>query len=44
MVLAVDGIEANQIACQMKSGDLLIALFGDCVGLDGAGANGIERL
>ena len=44
MVLAVDGIEADQIAGQMKSGDLLITLLGDGVGLDGAGANGIERL
>jgi hypothetical protein len=38
-----DGVKADQVARQMEAGDLLIALFGDGVALDGARTDSIER-
>jgi hypothetical protein len=38
-----DGVKANQISCQMETGDLLVALFSDGIAFDGAGTNGVQR-
>jgi hypothetical protein len=43
VVGGADGVKADQIARQMKAGDLLIALFGDGVAFDGARTNCIQR-
>ncbi len=43
MAAAHNGVEADQIAREVEAGNLLVALFGDGITLDGAGADSVKR-
>lgn len=42
--LCADGIKTHQITRQVKCSDLLIALLGDGITLNGSGADRVQRL
>lgn len=44
MHLRADGVKPHQIARQVKRRDLLVALFGDGITLNGSGADRVQRL
>ena len=43
MVTGADRIKAHQIARQVEAGDLLVALFGNGIALDGARTDSVQR-
>ncbi|CAI1604281.1 Uncharacterised protein [Serratia quinivorans] len=43
MLQTANGVKTDQIARQVKAGDLLIALLGDGITFDGPGADSVQR-
>ncbi|MOA31452.1 hypothetical protein D3C78_1526120 [compost metagenome] len=43
MLQAANGVKTNQIARQVETGDLLIALLGNGITFDGPGADSVQR-
>ena len=43
MHLCPDGVEPHEVAREVECGDLLVALFGDGIALNGSGTDRIQR-